>query len=78
MTFSISLPSVFNRTIGLNILGELYKALLGLGMIIELDILKCDGQCPKLMHTLAILMKFLRYKQSLTMTLRYLHNSLLL
>jgi len=33
MTFSISLPSMFNRTIGLNILEELYKTLLDLEMI---------------------------------------------
>ena len=45
-------------------------------MMMELDVLKCNGQYPKLMHTLAILMKFLRYKQSLMMTLRYLHDSL--
>ena len=36
MNFLISLPSIFNRMIGLNILGESYKALLGLGMMMEL------------------------------------------
>jgi len=36
--------------IGLNILEELYEALLSLGMMIELDILKCDGQHPKLIY----------------------------
>jgi len=34
---------MFNKTIGRNVLGESYKALLGLGMIMELDILKCNG-----------------------------------
>jgi len=52
-----------------------YKALLGLGIIID-DILKCDGQCPRLIHTLAILMKLLRYVLSLTMTLKCLHDNL--
>ena len=47
MIFSISLPSIFNKIIGLNILGELYEALLSLGMMIELDVLKYDDQCPK-------------------------------
>ena len=45
--------------------------------MIELDILKCDGQYSKLMHMLAILINFLRYEQSLMITLRYLHNNLL-
>ena len=77
MTFLISLPSIFNRTIGLNILEESYKALVGLEMMMELDVLKCNSQCPKLMHTLAMLMKILKYKQLLTIILRYLYNSLL-
>ena len=71
------MSSIFNRTIGLNDLEELYEALLGLEMIMELDILKCNSQCPKLMHALAMLMKFFRYKLLLTITLRYLHSNLL-
>jgi len=59
MTFSINWPSIFKRTIGLNIYGVLYKALLGLGIMIEVDILKCDGQYSKLIHVLTILMIFL-------------------
>ena len=62
MNFSISLPSIFNKMIGLNVLGESYKALLGLGMMMELDVLKYNGQCPKLMYILAMLMKILRHK----------------
>ena len=50
---------MFNRTIGLNVLGKLYKVLLGLEMIMELDILKYNSQCPKLIHVLAI---FFRHK----------------
>jgi len=46
-------------------------------MMIELDILKCDSQYSKLMDILAILINFLRYEQSLMITLRYLHNNFL-
>ena len=55
MTFLISLPNIFNRMIGLNILEKLYKALLSLGIMMELDILKCDGQYPKLIYAQYIL-----------------------
>jgi len=54
MVFSISLPTVFNRTIGQKDLGELYDSLLGFGMMIELAALKCEGQYPMLKHVLAI------------------------
>jgi len=40
MTFSISFPRVLSKTIGLNDLGESYNALLGLGMITIVDLLK--------------------------------------
>jgi len=40
MTFSINLPSMFNKTMGLNDFGESYKALLGLGIIMNDDNLK--------------------------------------
>jgi len=43
MTFSISFPSVFKRTIDWKVFGELYNTLLGLGIIIEVDFLKCEG-----------------------------------
>ena len=42
----------------------------------ELDILKCNSQCPKLMYILAMFIKFLRHMVSLTMTLRCLHDNL--
>ena len=48
--------------IGLNVLEESYKALLGLGMMMELDVLKYNGQCPKLIYILAMLRKILRHK----------------
>ena len=70
IAFSMSLLRVFKRTIGWNILGDFYKALWGLEMIIDDDILQCNGQCPKLMHVLAMLIKLLRQVLSLTIALR--------
>jgi len=43
MTFSMSLPNVFNKMIGLKDLGELYNDLFGFGMTMVVDILKCEG-----------------------------------
>ena len=48
-------------TIGLNFFKILYKALLGLGMMIEVNVLRCNGQCPKFIQVLAILVMFLKY-----------------
>ena len=67
---------MFKRTIGQTILGKLYKALLDLGIIMDDDILKYNGQCPKLMYILAILIKLLRQKLSLTITLRCFQDTL--
>jgi len=72
ITFSINLLSIFNRTIGLNIFGVSYETLLGLGMMIEVDILKCDSQCFKLIYVWAILIKFLRHNKFWIIALRYL------
>ena len=38
--------------------------------------LKCNGQCSKLMYTLAILMKFFKHSVFLTITLKYFHKIL--
>jgi len=46
MTFSMSLPTVLRRTIDLKALRELYDFLLGLGITIIVDLLKCKGQYP--------------------------------
>jgi len=54
----------------------LYKALLGLGMIIEINILKCNGQYLKFIHMLAILMIFLRHNKLCIIALRCLQESL--
>jgi len=43
MTFSISLPIMLRRTIGLKALGESYDFLLDLEMI-DIEILKCKDQ----------------------------------
>ena len=56
----MSLLSVFSRIIGLNIFGVLCETLLGLGIMININILKYNGQYPKSIHILAILIKLLR------------------
>ena len=40
----MSLLIVLRRTMSLKDLGELHDSLLGLNMIMEVNILKCDGQ----------------------------------
>ena len=42
----------------------------------DVEILKCDGQCPNSIYILAILINFLRQTVSLTHFLRCLHNTL--
>jgi len=44
MTFSMSLPKVFNKTMGLKDLGESYDSLFSFGMTTVVDILKYEGQ----------------------------------
>ena len=68
---------MFERTIGQNILEKSYKVLFGLGTMIEDNTLKCNSQCPKLTHILAMLTRLFRYILSLTITLRCFHNNLL-
>jgi len=76
MTFSMSLLSIFNITIGQIILGESYEVLLGLGLMIDISYLKYKGQYPKLIYVLAMLIKFFRHISSLTITLRYFQDTL--
>ena len=76
MTFLIGFPSIFNRIIGWNILSELYKVLLGLGMMINNDILKYNSQYSKLIYTLVMLTKFFKHVLSLMITLRCFQNIL--
>jgi len=60
MTFLISSPSVFSRTMGLKDLGESYDNLFGLGIIIVVNFLKWFGQYPKLIQVFAIPMMLTR------------------
>ena len=76
ITFSISLPNMLSSTIGLNNLGELYNALLGLGITTVVDLLKWEGQNPKLIQALAMLIIFPKQLSSLRMTLRCLNDNL--
>jgi len=46
-------------------------------MIIDANDLKYDGQCPKLMYTLVILIIFFEHLVFLTITLRCFHKTLL-
>jgi len=44
ITFSMSLPMVLRSTIGLKALVVSYDTLLGFGIMIDIDSLKCSGQ----------------------------------
>ena len=74
--FLISLPIMLRRTIGLNDFGESYNFLLGLGITIIVEILKCDSQYPKLMQALAIWTKVSRHSMSSKIILRWFYESL--
>ena len=68
---------VLRSTIGLKDLEELYNFLLGFGMIIDVNILKWDGQWPNSKHASAILIILFRHELFLTIHLRCLQDSLL-
>ena len=55
---------------GLNALGELYNILLGFSITVVVEILKCEGQKPKLKHKFAMLTKFFKHVLSLRICLR--------
>ena len=59
--FSKSLPVMLSNMIEWNNLDKSYKALLGLGIMTVVNILKWDGQWPKSAHTLAILISLIMY-----------------
>ena len=67
---------MLSKTMGLNALGELSNSLLGFGMMMDVEVLKCESQYSNSKHTLAILMIFLKHTESLTMILRCLQDSL--
>ena len=75
-TFSMSLPRVLSRTMGQKAFGWLYEVLLGLGMMIVAEILKCLGQYPRLIHESAILIMLVRQRSCLTMNFRWRQVSL--
>ena len=76
MNFLISLPIVFRNTIGLNNLGKSYNDLLGFGITIVIEILKCKGQYSNSIQVFTIVIIFFRHILSLRMILRCLYNSL--
>jgi len=67
---------MLSSTIGQNNLDKLYEVLLGLGMMTVDNILKWDGQKPKLIHMLAISISLLVHSLSLMISLRCLQDSL--
>ena len=73
ITFSISLPRVFNKTIGRNAFGLSYDVLSGLGIMTVVETLKYLGQCPKLMQALAMLTILDRHLLFLRISFQWCH-----
>ena len=44
--------------------------------MIDNNVLKCNGQCSKLIHILAMLTKLFKYMSSLTIAFRYFQDTL--
>ena len=61
---------------GSECLGELYDFLLGFEIMINIEILKWEGQWPNSKHASAMLMIFFRHNLSLTIILRCYHDNL--
>ena len=70
ITFSISLPTVLSKTIGLKDFSKSYDFLFGLGMMTVVDLLKCNGQYLSLIHALAMQIMIPRHSSSLRIILR--------
>ena len=68
---------MFRRMIGLDILEVLYEALLGLRIMIDVDVLKCNGQYPNLIYALAMLINLLRHSKCLMISLKCFQDNLL-
>ena len=73
MTFSISLPSVFKRTIGRNAFGVSYEVLFGLEITTVVETLKYLGQYPKLMQASAMLMILDKHSSFLVISFQWRH-----
>ena len=71
MAFLMSLPVVLSRTIGQKDLRELYKSLLGLGMITVLVDLKWKGQYSNLKQVLAMFLIFSKQRSLENRVFRY-------
>ena len=76
ITFSINLPSIFKRIIGLKVFEVSYDSLLGLGIMVDIDVLKYNSQYPNLIHVLVMLMILLRHSIFLMISLICLQDSL--
>ena len=76
ITFSFSFSIVLSRTIGLKDLEESCDFLLGLEIIIDIEVLKWEGQWPNSKHTSAMLIILFRYNLSLIILLRCLYDNL--
>ena len=72
--FSISLSIVLSSTIGQKAFSMLQLVLLGLGMIIDVNFLKCIGQYLKLIHILAILTILAAHLGSLRIDFKQHHD----
>jgi len=57
-------------------LDELYNDLFGFGIIIDVNVLKCKDQCPKLIQALAILITELKHISSLIICLSIFYEIL--
>ena len=55
-------------------LGKLYTTLLGFGITIDKDAIKCKGQYPRLIQALAILIMLFKHLSFLITSLRYFHK----
>ena len=76
ITFLINFPIILSKTIGWQALEKLQNFLFSFRITIVVDILKCEGQCSKSIHILAISMNLLRHALSLTIILKYLQDNL--
>ena len=67
---------MLSKKIGQNDLVESYEALLGLGMIMVVNVLKWDSQWPNLIQALAMSISLLMHSLFLTIFLRCLQDNL--
>lgn len=76
MTFLMSLSMVLRRIMGLKDFKKLYNSLLGLGIIMDVEVLKWEDQWPSSKHTSVMLMILLRHALFLMMLLKHLYDNL--